>query len=163
PLTGLANRTLLADRAGQAFAVAQREGKQAAVVFVDVDNFKTINDSLGHSAGDALLKAIADRIRGVMRESDTVARIGGDEFVILVADPAPSGVAHIANRLLALCTEPYHIGGHSLTVTLSMGIALFPIDGLNFEVLLQHADTAMFGAKHAGRNRYHFFTPEMNA
>lgn len=163
PLTGLANRTLLADRAGQAFAVAQREGKQAAVVFVDVDNFKTINDSLGHSAGDALLKAIADRIRGVMRESDTVARIGGDEFVILVADPAPSGVAHIANRLLALCTEPYHIGGHSLTVTLSMGIALFPIDGLTFEVLLQHADTAMFGAKHAGRNRYNFFTPAMNA
>lgn len=163
PLTGLPNRTLLADRAGQAFAVAQREGKQAAVVFVDVDNFKTINDSLGHSAGDALLKAIADRLHGVMRESDTVARIGGDEFVILVTDPAPSGVAHIANRLLALSTEPYCIAGHWLTVTVSMGVALFPIDGHNFEVLLQHADTAMFGAKHAGRNRYHYFTQEMNA
>ncbi|MFZ5510485.1 MAG: EAL domain-containing protein, partial [Pseudomonadota bacterium] len=163
PLTGLPNRSLLVDRARQALAIAAREGKQAAVLAMDVDHFKTVNDSLGHASGDLLLQAMAERMRGVLREADTLARTGGDEFVVILAETGAGGASHVAAKLLALATEPYRIGGHLLTATLSIGISIYPGDADNFEALLQHADTAMFRAKQGGRNAYQFFRPEMNA
>jgi diguanylate cyclase (GGDEF)-like protein/PAS domain S-box-containing protein len=162
-LTGLPNRSLLADRAHQILAIAAREGKQAAVLAVDVDHFKTVNDSLGHASGDLLLQAVAERMRTVLRDTDTLARTGGDEFVVILAETGVGGASHVAAKLLALATEPYRVGGHLLTTTLSIGISLYPGDADTFEVLLQHADTAMFRAKEGGRNTYQFFRPEMTA
>ncbi|MEK8045140.1 two-component system response regulator [Ideonella margarita] len=164
PLTGLPNRTLLMDRLGLALAHAQRHQGQLAVLFMDLDRFKTINDTLGHLQGDELLKQVSQRLRGVLREDDTVARLGGDEFVVVlpqvegVADPA-----HVADKLMAALTASFRIGHQDLYVTCSLGVSMYPRDGTDAETLLKYADTALYKAKDAGRNAYRFFSPEMDA
>jgi len=161
-LTRLPNRRLLQDRAEQTLISAEREGRQAALLFVDLDHFKTINDSLGHSAGDELLSEIARRLLGCVRRMDTVARLGGDEFVVLLDDATLDGTVEVARKVLEVVARPCWIDGHELGVTPSLGISMFPQDGRNFETLLKHADTAMYRAKEAGRNTYQFFASEMN-
>lgn len=161
-LTGLPNRLMLYDRAEQAIALAQREQEQVAVMYLDLDRFKTVNDSLGHEVGDRLLVDFARRLSGAMRHSDTLSRQGGDEFVILqtgLKDPAQAG--HLARKLLRLCSEPFVVQGRELNVSVTIGIALFPGDGNNFDELAKHADAALYAAKNAGRNRFHYFTREL--
>jgi diguanylate cyclase (GGDEF)-like protein/PAS domain S-box-containing protein len=162
PLTGLPNRTLLQDRVEQALVAAEREGKQVALMFVDLDHFKTINDSLGHFAGDQLLTEVAHRLVACGRRMDTVARLGGDEFVVLLGETTLEGAGAVARKIIDSVAQPYQIEQHQLTVTPSMGISLYPQDGIDFESLLKHADTAMYRAKESGRNAYQFFASEMN-
>ena len=161
-LTQLPNRRLLQDRAEQTLASAEREERQVALLFVDLDHFKTINDSLGHSAGDELLTEIARRLLGCVRRMDTVARLGGDEFVVLLADTTLEGAVEVARKVLEVVSQRCWIDAHELGVTPSLGISMYPQDGQNFETLLKHADTAMYRAKDAGRNTYQFFASEMN-
>ncbi len=161
-LTNLPNRRLLQDRAEQALASAEREKKQIALLFVDLDHFKTINDSLGHSAGDALLSEVARRLQSCVRRMDTVARLGGDEFVVLLTDVTIEGATEVARKLIYRVARPYQIENHELRVTPSLGISVFPQDGRDFESLLKHSDTAMYRAKESGRNAYQFFASEMN-
>ncbi|SFF22880.1 PAS domain S-box-containing protein/diguanylate cyclase (GGDEF) domain-containing protein [Fontimonas thermophila] len=162
-LTNLPNRYLLADRLQQAIELAQRSGQGCALMFVDIDRFKNINDSLGHSVGDALLREIAERLRRTVRATDTVARHGGDEFVIVMpAMTHAEELAHLADRILVAVAQPVAIEQHVLTPTASIGIACCPADGTDAENLMKHADAAMYAAKSAGRNAYRFFTPEMN-
>ncbi|HNH35449.1 MAG TPA: EAL domain-containing protein [Rhodocyclaceae bacterium] len=162
-LTGLPNRALLKDRAELALARADREASSVALLFVDLDRFKNVNDSLGHSFGDRLLAAVAERLIAGVRRSDTISRLGGDEFVMLVSDAEPLGIAELAAKLLDRLAAPFTIGDHELTVTASVGIALYPQDGRDVENLLKNADTAMYQAKQKGRNGYRFFTAAMNA
>ncbi|MBL8492281.1 MAG: diguanylate cyclase, partial [Rhodocyclaceae bacterium] len=162
-LTGLPNRSLLKDRAELALARAEREGSSVALLFVDLDRFKNVNDSLGHSFGDRLLAAVAERLTAGVRRSDTIARLGGDEFVMLVADAEPLGIAELAAKLLERLAAPFMVGDHELSVSASVGIALYPQDGHDVENLLKNADTAMYQAKQKGRNAYRFFTAAMNA
>ena len=161
-LTNLPNRRLLQDRAEQALASAEREGEQVALLFVDLDHFKTINDSLGHTAGDLLLVEVAQRLQSCVRRMDTVARLGGDEFVVLLTDITIEGATEVARKLIYRVARPYQIENHELGVTPSVGISVFPQDGRDFESLLKHADTAMYRAKESGRNGYQFFASEMN-
>ncbi|HEX5804163.1 MAG TPA: EAL domain-containing protein [Azospira sp.] len=164
PLTGLPNRATLADRLEQALAHAARTQTRIAMLFLDLDRFKTINDSLGHPVGDALLQELTRRLKGAVRETDTVSRLGGDEFVILAGelnDPEMAG--SIAGKILAAVHQPFVIDGHRLLTSISIGIALYPDDGDDFGTLLKKADIAMYHAKDAGRNTYHFFTAQMNA
>lgn len=162
-LTGLPNRNLWMDRAQSALHSAQRHGDVLAVLFLDLDHFKTVNDSLGHPAGDRLLGAIAQHLAGCMREEDVLARLGGDEFVVLLPRlPRADDAAIVARKMLAVLAEPIEIDGHQLTLSVSIGIALYPVDGGDVDTLLKHADTAMYGAKDAGRNNFQFFVPEMN-
>ncbi|MBU4499580.1 MAG: EAL domain-containing protein, partial [Gammaproteobacteria bacterium] len=161
PLTGLPNRALLSDRISHEFSAAQRHHTQVVVMFVDLDHFKNVNDTLGHRIGDALLIAVATRLKSTVREVDTVSRQGGDEFVLILPDTNADGAAHVAGKLLEAVAQPYQIESFELTVTLSIGIALYPGDGENFEVLAKCADAAMYRAKHDGRNTYRFFTTEM--
>jgi diguanylate cyclase (GGDEF)-like protein/PAS domain S-box-containing protein len=162
-LTGLANRTLLNDRLHQALAHCQRQQSMLAVLFIDLDQFKLINDSLGHSAGDALLKLAANRLVACVRDGDTVARLGGDEFVLLLVDQhSAEAVSHTVERVLAAMAEPYRLQGREFTATSSVGISLSPADGSDAETLLKNADAAMYRAKAAGRNAFHFFTAEIN-
>ena len=139
PLTNLPNRRLLQDRAEQSLAVAERERKTLALLFVDLDHFKTINDSLGHSAGDQLLMEVARRLQGCVRRMDTVARLGGDEFVVLLPEVTIEGATEVARKLIHRVARPYSVDNHELTVTPSLGISVFPQDGSDFETLLQHA------------------------
>ena len=162
-LTGLPNRTLLAERSQQAIRLAQENGTPLAVMFLDLDHFKHVNDSLGHRVGDDLLVEIGKRLRAIVRERDTVARLGGDEFVLLLPGANAAGAARVAGKLQEASRQPYQIGHHELTMAPSMGIALFPQDGADFEALTQSADTAMYRAKSDGRNTFRFFTPEMHA
>ncbi len=162
PLTRLPNRTLLQDRAGQLLATAEREQAGAALLFVDLDHFKTINDSLGHSIGDRLLVKIAARIERCLRRTDTVARLGGDEFVVLLGETAAEAAGDVARKIIEAVSHPCRVDQHVLTVTPSIGISLYPRDGHDFESLLKHADTAMYRAKESGRNAYQFFASEMN-
>ncbi len=162
-LTGLPNRHLLADRATQAIDIAHRGAEPLAVLFLDLDHFKNVNDSLGHRVGDALLVQLAARLRGAVREQDTVARMGGDEFVLVLPQTDIAGAAHLAAKLMALASAPYQVEQHELTVTPSMGIAMFPTDGDDFDTLCKCADAAMYRAKKDGRNAYRFFTSEMQA
>ncbi|MEK7207070.1 MAG: EAL domain-containing protein [Pseudomonadota bacterium] len=169
-LTGLPNRNLLNDRLGQALVYATRHGRAAGVLFLDLDRFKTINDSLGHSVGDRLLKVVADRLLSCVREGDTVARIGGDEFVVLLDDMAqPQDVALIAQKVLASFVQPFRVdvqeaegGVQEFFFTTSIGISLYPGDGEDAQALLKNADTAMYRAKKQGGNSYRFFTAEMD-
>ena len=162
-LTGLANRSLLHDRLERAILTATSYHDQIAVVFVDLDRFKLINDTLGHQVGDELLKTMAQRISGCVRESDTVARIGGDEFVLLLgAGPGKESVAHRLELLLAAVAQPWTTPQGEFQVTCSIGVALYPEDGTDAETLLKHADTALYQAKDHGRNRFRFFTSELN-
>lgn len=163
-LTGLPNRLLFRDRLTVALAHAKRQQSPVAVMFLDLDRFKIVNDTLGHSLGDELLRAVAARLRAVLREGDTIARMGGDEFTILLTDLAgPTDAAKIAQKLLDTVGHPLRVEGHELYMTTSIGIALFPNDGDTAEALLKNADGAMYRAKEAGRNSYQLCTPAMNS
>jgi diguanylate cyclase (GGDEF)-like protein/PAS domain S-box-containing protein len=163
-LTGLPNRTLVADRLALALAHAQRERRQVAVLYLDLDRFKIVNDSLGHIAGDTLLRDVARRLRATLRDEDTVARVGGDEFQIVLGDVVDaSRAAHVAEKLMASLAAPFPLEGHEVHVSASLGISLYPRDGATAELLLKYADTALYEAKAEGRNAYRFFSPEMNA
>ena len=163
-LTGLANRSLLNERLHQAIAAANENDTRLAVVFVDLDRFKFINDSLGHHVGDELLRAIAARLKANMHDGDTVARLGGDEFVLLInGQRDPGEVAVILERMLADISQPWSIPQGDFAFTCSMGVALFPDDGDTAETLLKHADSAMYRAKEKGRNNFQFFTAQLNA
>ena len=162
-LTGLPNRTLLSERAQQAIRVAREGGTPLALIFLDLDHFKHVNDSLGHRVGDALLVEIAKRLRAVVRDRDTVSRLGGDEFILLLPGANAHGAARVAGKLQEASRQHYQIGHHELTMAPSMGIALFPQDGEDFDTLTQSADVAMYRAKLDGRNTFKFFTPEMQA
>ena len=162
-LTGLANRTLLSDRLKQAIASARRFGKLVAVLLLDLDDFKGVNDSLGHEAGDALLQAVARRLRAAVRESDTVARLGGDEFVIVMPDLAiADDVVIVASKILALLSQGFSTGGEEIHIGGSIGISLYPHDGEHEDVLMKNVDLAMYHVKQGGRAGYHFFTEELN-
>ena len=162
-LTNLPNRQTFSERIRHAIAVATRRGASLAVMFVDVDHFKTINDSLGHEAGDRVLRVVAERISGCLRESDTVARIGGDEFVILLEESGDSfdSFEVVAAKLAKSVALPVTVNGYDLFVELSMGICVFPQDGQDAETLLRNADTAMYKAKGSGRNCWRFFDESM--
>jgi diguanylate cyclase (GGDEF)-like protein/PAS domain S-box-containing protein len=163
-LTGLPNRVLLLDRVEQAVVQARRSCKHVALLFVDLDRFKHVNDSLGHDAGDRLLKEIANRLRACVRATDTVCRQGGDEFVVLLPDaPGINDVAHIAEKLLEACRRRHTNDGQDVHVGASIGISLFPDDGIDVDALTRNADAAMYHAKAIGRNNFQFYTPDMNA
>jgi diguanylate cyclase (GGDEF)-like protein/PAS domain S-box-containing protein len=164
PLTELPNRVLARERLAQAIALANRTGAKAALLFFDLDNFKVINDSLGHSVGDALLKAVAARISACTRETDTLSRLGGDEFLHIAANVANAdAVVSISEKVLANLAEPFEIDGHELSTSVSMGVAVYPDDGEDFDTLLKKADIAMYKAKEAGRNTYRFYTGRMSS
>ena len=160
-LTGLPNRLQLEDRVRHALAVAHRQGQRVALLFMDLDHFKHVNDTLGHTVGDKLLQEVGQRITSALRDSDTVARVGGDEFVMVLPQVQEDDAARLANKLLATISRPYQLQGQELVVTPSIGIALYPTDGKDFETLYRHADTAMYRAKQDGRNDVCFFTVEM--
>jgi diguanylate cyclase (GGDEF)-like protein len=164
PLTGLANRLLLRERLGAAMERLNRTGEPCAVLLIDLDRFKPVNDTLGHPVGDALLEKVADRLRSAVRPGDTVARIGGDEFVVLQAATAnPDNVGAMARRLVDLLGRTYIIDGQLLTIGASVGAALAPRDGRDPDQLLKHADLALYRAKIDGRGTFRFFEPEMDA
>ena len=161
-LTGLPNRNLLQDRLKRA-VFAQRDARPIAVVFIDLDHFKFINDSLGHTQGDKLLAIIAERLASIVREGDTVARLGGDEFVLVLNDQNKEDVIFRAmQRVLNKVSEPMTIDGQELYITCSAGVSLYPADAPDVETLLKNADVAMYRAKEHGRNNFQFYTPEMN-
>ncbi|MGA2653048.1 MAG: EAL domain-containing protein [Terracidiphilus sp.] len=162
-LTGLPNRLLLNDRLNQAIARAGRKLTSLAIIFLDLDNFKHINDSLGHPTGDQLLRSVAERLEGCVRSPDTVSRQGGDEFVLLLQDVQRAEDAAItARRILRVLREVHSIDGHELQITGSIGISVYPDDGLDEATLMKNADTAMYQAKEGGRQTFRFFKPEMN-
>ncbi|MGO4469519.1 putative bifunctional diguanylate cyclase/phosphodiesterase, partial [Pseudoduganella sp. RAF53_2] len=162
-LTGLPNRALLADRLDRAMLAAQRSERGLAVMFIDLDRFKTINDSLGHMTGDQLLKEVANRLCGAVRASDTVARLGGDEFVVLLpgirnADES----SHVAQKIIDSLAAPFPLEGRMLHISPSIGICMYPDDGEDVATLMRNADAAMYHAKASGRNNYQYFTQTMN-
>jgi len=162
-LTGLPNRVVFSDRLSQAIAQARRHQTRFAVLFVDLDRFKNINDSLGHHIGDLLLREVAKRLLDAMRETDTVCRLGGDEFILLVQDIGPpEHVAAIAGKILTAISRPYLLEGNDLNLTPSIGIACYPQDGDDEESLVKNADAAMYHAKESGRGQYQFFTEQLN-
>lgn len=163
-LTGLPNRILLQDRLIQAMESACRQGRQLAVMFMDLDQFKHINDSLGHAIGDKLLQSVAQRLMGCVRHSDTISRQGGDEFVVLlpyIENPESAGVC--AQKMLATLALPHRIDQHELHISVSIGISIYPNDGQDAETQIKNADIAMYQAKENGRNNYKFFEQDMNA
>ncbi|WP_150807509.1 EAL domain-containing protein [Pseudomonas fluorescens] len=164
-LTGLPNRTLLEDRLKQAILYAQRYNRLVTVVFLDLDKFKLVNDSLGHSAGDQLLKTVAQRMLECVRRSDTVVRLGGDEFVIILFDQPSNldGITPAVQKIQEAILQPIQLSGHTLHVTCSIGLASYPADGTDTDTLLSNADAAMYRAKELGRNSYQFYTHEMNS
>jgi len=162
-LTDLPNRVLLNDRLTQAMALAHRHRRKLAVLFLDGDRFKHINDSLGHVIGDRLLQSVAQRLLDCVRRSDTVSRQGGDEFVILLSEVThPQDAAVSAEKILLAMNAPHRIGQHDVHLTMSIGIVTYPDDGTDAETLVRNADFAMYHAKSSGRNNYQFFKPEMN-
>jgi diguanylate cyclase (GGDEF)-like protein len=164
PLTSLPNRKLLLDHLSMNIVQARRDRSMLAVFFMDLDRFKVINDSLGHSAGDKVLQSVAERVKATMREVDSVGRMGGDEFVVVAADiHGVADAVHIAQKVRDAIREPIHVEGRELFVSGSMGIAVYPNDGENAEVLLKNADTAMYRAKAQGSDMFQLYTPEMNA
>jgi diguanylate cyclase (GGDEF)-like protein len=162
-LTNLPNRVLLNDRITQAISSAKRSNTNPVLLFLDLDKFKHINDSLGHAVGDQLLKAVSERLVHCVRTSDTVSRHGGDEFVILLADERrPQDAALAAEKILLALSMPFLIDGQQLHTSTSIGISVFPLDGLDAAALIKSADTAMYHAKERGRNNYQFFLQDMN-
>ena len=163
-MTDLPNRSLLLDRLSQALAQAERDSTQVAVLFTDLDRFKIVNDTLGHPAGDELLRQVAVRLRSALREGDTIARLSGDEFVILLPRISEArDAARVAAKALGMVTAPFTVFGHELHISSTIGVSLFPKDGADPETLLKHADTALYQAKDRGRNQYQFFDARMNA
>ncbi|QOL51078.1 EAL domain-containing protein [Massilia litorea] len=163
-LTGLENRFALNVRLEQQLASARRLGQPTAVLFIDLDHFKKINDSLGHAAGDKLLVGAAERMKDLLREVDTLARLGGDEFIIVLAGPlTPDSVTSVAVRVVESLSQPYQLNGSTAHSGCSVGVALFPDDGQDAETLIRHADMAMYAAKRQGRGNFQFFSPAMNA
>ncbi len=162
-LTGLPNRALFHDRLSMALTHAHRNGEMVAVMMLDLDQFKRINDTLGHPVGDSLLQEVGKRLIKYLREGDTVSRLGGDEFAIILEDiKSIENVIKVAQKILRRMETPVHINAHDLHISTSIGISLYPSDGQDVDTLLKHGDTAMYQAKQEGRNRYRFYTPEMN-
>ncbi len=161
-LTGLPNRRLLRERFVLLLAAAEREKSEIAVIFLDLDHFKRVNDSLGHSVGDELLVEVARRLDTVVRRIDTVARLGGDEFIFAMPGFHTAAAAEVARRIIDVFARPFEVAGHELTVTPSLGISIYPHDGQDLETLLKNADTAMYRAKEIGRNTFQFYATEMN-
>jgi len=162
-LTGLPNRSLLRDRLTQALSRARARDELVAVLFANLDRFKAINDSLGHRGGDELLRQVAERLRGCVRDTDTVARFGGDEFVAVLAGAADLPVAVAVQKILQVCAEPYDVDGQPVVVGTSIGVAMHPGDGRDPDTLLRNADAAMSAAKSAGPGTFRFFTSDLNA
>ncbi|HEX5329119.1 PAS domain S-box protein, partial [Sulfuricurvum sp.] len=162
-LTGLANRTLAKIKAEQIMVHAKRTNAKAAFLFIDLDGFKAINDTLGHSVGDLMLKNVSSRLKESIRESDTISRQGGDEFLLILSDIQENdAIVSIAKKILTILEKPFEINTHTLSVSGSIGIALYPDHGETYEMLLQSADTAMYKAKESGKNGYHFYTQQMS-
>lgn len=162
-LTGLPNRELLEDRLGHAIAVAERQGRMIAVLFADIDNFKVVNDTLGHKQGDQLLVIVAERMRSAMRGMDTIARWGGDEFVLVIENiSTPGEASNVAEKLIEAVGIPISLSSSMLRLGLSVGISLYPQDGADVTSIIKNADMALFEAKGGGRNTYHFFDQAMN-
>lgn len=160
-LTGLPNRTQLDNRIKDLLSFSKRNNTHFVVIFLDLDRFKEINDSLGHSVGDTLLIESSTRLISLLREEDTVARLGGDEFIILLPNTQVEGAAQVAQKLLDAFKTSFHIENHELSISISIGISLYPNDGTDFETLYKNADTAMYRAKRSGRDTFYFFTDEM--
>lgn len=162
-LTDLPNRVLFRDRLQQAMAQAQRSGQMVAVLMLDLDRFKSVNDSLGHAAGDRLLQIVALRLRDALRACDTIARLGGDEFIIILEDILNAQDAvMVAQRILSTLLDPIHIDGREVYTSASIGIAFYPADASDADSLMKHADVAMYRAKHQGRNNYAFYTVDLH-
>ena len=162
PLTDLPNRDLFEDRLSHTLARARRKRNEAAVLQLDLDNFKSINDTYGHSVGDRLLRIVADRLKGCLRQSDTVARMGGDEFTFILEEiPNKSVCSNVAEKILKTLAEPILIDGHKLRITASIGISIFPDDGLDPDTLLKHSDIAMYHSKNK-LNSYSFYKSTNN-
>lgn len=162
PLTGLPNRLLFSDRLTQKLVQSRRQGKLLAVMFFDLDRFKLINDTLGHNVGDHLLKEIAKRLTATLREIDTIARMGGDEFIVIASDIiVPEDAAAVARKILKSLSEPFILDGQELFITASIGISMYPADGVDVETLVKNADSAMYRAKEQGRNNYQLYTEVM--
>lgn len=163
-LTGLPNRMLLEDRLEQALVRGKRRGHLVGVMFIDLDRFKRVNDTLGHASGDQLISEVARRLRGVTRAEDTVARLGGDEFVVVVSDAGTAGhILQVAEKIRAAMAAPYMVAGRELFCSSSIGISVYPNDGTDSSGLLKNADTAMYHAKSAGRNRFELYDAAMNS
>ena len=163
-LTGLPNRTLFQDRLQQALAAAKRMQSRVALLFIDLDRFKYVNDSFGHRAGDILLQTVAARLRNCVRETDTVCRHAGDEYlIVLSALREPAEAALVAEKVLKIFDEVFVLESHEVQISASVGISVYPDDGQTLEDLIRHADAAMYHSKKSGRNRFEFFTPELNA
>jgi diguanylate cyclase (GGDEF)-like protein/PAS domain S-box-containing protein len=164
PLTELPNRVLLLDRIGHGLASAARNGTQVALLFIDLDRFKTINDSLGHQVGDQMLKQVAERLSRCVRREDTLARLGGDEFVVLLEGLSDAQIAsQVARKVLKLLSRPYTIDGHQLSTSCSIGISLYPTDGEDAQTLMKNADAAMYHAKERGRGNYQYFSSDLHS
>jgi diguanylate cyclase (GGDEF)-like protein len=164
PLTGVQNRHAFNEQLNRATARARREGRKVMLLYLDLDEFKVVNDTLGHDAGDSLLKEVADRLRRSVRTGDVVARLGGDEFAVMIEGlNSPLEVEAVADGLLRVIGEPYHIVGRQLAISASIGITVYPTDTADGQMLLKNADIAMYQAKEGGRNRYKFFTERMHA
>ncbi|WP_135079663.1 EAL domain-containing protein [Terasakiella sp. SH-1] len=162
-LTSLPNRNLFLDRLSRAMMRAKRNGTQVALMFLDLDRFKSVNDTLGHNVGDALLMDASKRLLGCVRETDTVSRLGGDEFTVIIPDIKHSyDIEKVANKILAEMSQTFSVLDHDIFLTASVGITVYPDDGVALEALMRNADTAMYQAKEAGRNSFRFYTPEMN-
>jgi diguanylate cyclase (GGDEF)-like protein len=162
-LTNLPNRALLAERLGRALALAARHHRHLAVLFVDVDRFKHVNDSLGHQVGDELLRVVGRELTRCVRDSDTVARQGGDEFIIVLSELThPQDAATVARTVISALDQPHHLAGHELRIAVSIGVSVFPTDGDEPEALLKHADMALYSAKELGRGQWRFFEPSLN-
>jgi two-component system CheB/CheR fusion protein len=160
-LTGLPNRTVLLERLELMISGAKRSKQLCGVLFVDLDNFKPVNDNLGHKVGDLLLKQVTKRLQQCIRDTDLLARIGGDEFVALISASHIDEIDDIAKRIISQVQNEFDVSTHSISVSASIGIAVYPADGISSEVLLQHADEAMYLAKSTGRNQYQYFTAKM--
>ena len=162
-LTGLPSRTLFADRCMMALAENRRNQKKTALMMVDLDHFKEINDNLGHDAGDELLKEVGGRLEGVLRQTDTICRIGGDEFALLITDvTVKETVKKVAERIIEILNKPFTLHGLEQKMTASLGIAVYPEDGISLRTLMKHADAAMYEVKKRGRNDYLYYLPGMN-
>ena len=162
-VTGLPNRLCFQDRLLNAIDFSERYGEAFAVLFIDLDEFKSVNDTMGHSAGDDLLREIAGRLTGCVRKSDTVARLGGDEFTIILLNlREPELMARVAEKIIGTLSEPFMVSGRNFFLSASIGIASYPEDGTSVELLIRNADTAMYEVKKSGKNGYHFYTREMS-